>query len=114
MFLTGLNNSDFPVLLEDRFIGEYWFLKEDYKNPQALLKKEMEKLLDQKTKGDPVKETRLETISERARLLYVGITRAKEYLFLSSFEQNRGKRNEILPSKYILELRKHIEEAEKK
>ncbi|HPD00482.1 MAG TPA: ATP-dependent helicase [Acetivibrio sp.] len=114
VFLTGLNNSDFPVLLEDRFIGEYWFLKEGYKNPQALLKKEMEKLWDRKTKGDPVKETRLETISERARLLYVGITRAKEYLFLSSFEQNQGKRNEILPSKYILELRKFIEEAEKK
>lgn len=114
VFLTGLNNADFPVLLEDKFIGEYWFLRESYKNPQALIKNEIEKVLDQKEGGDSVLKAKLETINERARLLYVGITRAKEYLFLSSYEQNRGKRNEVLPSKYILELKKHVEEASKR
>ena len=111
VFLTCINNSDFPVMLSDKFIGEYWFLKESHKNPQAIFKKEMGKILKNETVGDLVKEARLEIISERARLLYVGITRAKEYLYLSSFEQNKGKRNETLPSRYILELKKYIEEV---
>jgi len=112
VFLTGLNNADFPVLLEDKFMGEFWFLKEQYKNPQALVKSEMAKIFEGKIVEDSVLESKLETISEKARLLYVGITRAKEYLFLSSYEQNKGKRVE-LPSRYFLELRRYIEEAGK-
>jgi DNA helicase-2/ATP-dependent DNA helicase PcrA len=112
VFLTGLNNADFPVLLEDKFMGEFWFLKEQYKNPQALIKNDMAKLFEGKTVVDSVLESKFEIISEKARLLYVGITRAKEYLFLSSYEQNKGKRGE-LPSRYFLELRRYIEEAGK-
>lgn len=111
VFLTSLTNTDFPVSLDDKFVGEYWFLKEEYKNPQAIIKADMEKLLDGKSVGDSIVRSKIETISERARLLYVGITRAKEYLFLTSFETNKGKRNETLPSKYILEFRKYIEEV---
>lgn len=110
VFLTSLTNSDFPVSLDDKFVGEYWFLKEEYKNPQAIIKADLEMLLDKKISQDQVVRSKVETISERARLLYVGITRAKEYLFLTSFESNKGKRNETLPSKYILELRRYIEE----
>ncbi len=109
VFLTSLTNSDFPVSLDDKFVGEYWFLKEEYKNPQAIIKADLEMLLDKKSSKDLVVRSKVETISERARLLYVGITRAKEYLFLTSFESNKGKRNETLSSKYILELRKYIE-----
>lgn len=110
VFLTGLNYADFPVALNDRFIGEYWFLKQEYKNPQALVKADMVKLLEGKGKGDSILESKLETISEKARLLYVGITRAKQYLFLSGFHANPGKRNEILPSGYLLELKAYIDE----
>lgn len=109
VFLTSLTNADFPVSLEDKFIGEYWYLKEAYKNPQAIIKSDMEKLLDGKSSGDSIVRSKIETIAERARLLYVGITRAKEYLFLTSYEANKGKKSEALPSKYILELRKYIE-----
>lgn len=108
-FLTSLTSTDFPVSLDDKFIGEYWFLKEEYKNPQAIVKADLEKLLDGKSTGNSIVRSKIETISERARLLYVGITRAKEYLFLTSFETNRGKKNETLASKYILEFRKYIE-----
>jgi len=59
---------------------------------QALIKSEMAKVFEGKIVKDSVLESKLETISERARLLYVGITRAKEYLFLSSYEQNKGKK----------------------
>jgi len=91
VFLTGLNNADFPVLLDDRFMGEFWFLKEQYKNPQALIKSEMAKVFEGKIVKDSVLESKLETISERARLLYVGITRAKEYLFYLLMNKTRVK-----------------------
>lgn len=109
VFLTSLTNADFPVSLDDKFIGEYWFLKEAYKNPQAIIKSDMDKLFGGKNSGDSIVRSKIETIAERARLLYVGITRAKEYLFLTSHEVNKGKKNETLPSRYILELQKYIE-----
>lgn len=111
VFLTSINNGDFPVTLQDKFLGEYWFLKEKFKNPQAVLKSEMERLFKEGDGKDQILKSKLETISERARLLYVGITRAKKYLFLLSHQQNVGKRNEVLPSKYILELKKYIGEV---
>ena len=109
VFLAGLSFADFPVNLTDRFAGEYWFLKQQYKNPQALIKADFEKLLGINPAGDSILSAKLETISERARLLYVGITRAKEYLFLSGFHSNKGKRNEIQPSIYLLALKNFID-----
>lgn len=110
VFLTGLNYADFPVSLKDKFIGEYWFLKEEYKNPQAVIKAEMQKKIDGSFSGDPLVKAKIETISEKARLLYVGITRAKQYLFLSGEHSNQGKRNEVLPCQYLMEIKKFIEE----
>ncbi len=110
VFLTSLSYSDFPVLLNDKFIGEYWFLKQEYKNPQALAKAEMQRILEGKTGGDCILESKIETISERARLLYVGITRAKQHLYLSGFHSNIGRKNEILPSRYLIELKRYIDE----
>lgn len=111
VFLTGLNYADFPVYLTDKFVGEYWFLKQEYKNPQALVKADLEKILGGGTGEDSILKSKIETISERARLLYVGITRAREYLYLSGFHANQGKWNENLPSKYLLDIKKHIEEV---
>jgi len=109
VFLTGLNYTDFPVNLSDKFIGEYWFLKETFKNPQAIMKAEMEKQIEGTFSGDPLLKAKIETISEKARLLYVGITRAKEYLFLSGDHSNQGKRNESPPSKYLIDLKQYID-----
>ncbi|MCX7747546.1 MAG: ATP-dependent helicase [Clostridia bacterium] len=114
VFLGGLNFADFPVDLNDKFIGEYWFLKEDFKNPQAVLKAEIQRITGENKGGDPVMESKIETISEKARLLYVGITRAKEYLYLSGFHMNQGKKNEVLPSGYLIQLKSYIEEVNKK
>lgn len=114
VFLTSITHSDFPVGLHDRFQGEYWYLKSEYKNPQAVLRAELCKLLGENDHADPVTQAKLETIAERTRLLYVGITRARRYLYMSAHEANAGKKNEILPSKYLRQLRRYIEEAEKK
>ena len=109
VFLSGLSFADFPVNLSDRFAGEYWFLKQEFKNPQALVKSEFEALTGTGGTQDATYKAKLETISERARLLYVGITRARQYLFLSGFHSNRGKRSEIQPSAYLLELKRFID-----
>lgn len=114
VFLTAITNEDFPVELSDKFRGDYWFLKQQYRNPQALAKSDLQIIISGRTGVDCVLEAKLETISERARLLYVGITRAKEYLYLSGFNSNPGKKNEILPSKYLIELKRYIEEASKR
>lgn len=109
VFIAGLSFSDFPVYLTDRFTGEYWFLKQNYKNPQALIKADMERVITGNTYLDSFQASKIDTISERARLLYVGITRAKEYLFLSGFHSNKGKRNEIQPSAYLGLIKSYIE-----
>lgn len=110
VFIAGLSNGDFPACMNDRFAGEYWFLKQNYKNPQALVKADLGKILGGDILQDSFKAARIETISERARLLYVGITRAKEYLFLSSFHTNKGKRNENQPSAYLGVIKRYIDE----
>ena len=116
VFLTGLNNSDFPVDLTDKFVGEYWFLKEEYKNPKAISKLELKGLMCDNIKEDLIKESlkdsiiaaKMETIAEKARLLYVGITRAKKHLFMSGYHSNIGKKNESKPSKYLTVLKNFI------
>ncbi len=114
VFLASLSFSDFPVGLGDKFTGDCWFLKPDYKNPQALIKAEFKRLASGEEESGSFRRAKLENISERARLLYVGITRAKRYLFLSGFHSNPGKRNEIQPSAYLLEIKRYIEEREDK
>lgn len=110
VFLTNLNYDDFPVTLKDKFKGEYWYLKQEYRNPKALIKADMNEVVSGATKGDSLTESKYETISEKARLLYVGITRAKERLFMSAVRANRGRKNEVLPSRYLMELKTYIDQ----
>lgn len=109
VFLASLSFSDFPVVPGDKFAGDYWFLKTDYKNPQALLKAEFRSLAAGEAVNGSIHKAKLENISERARLLYVGITRARQYLFISGFHYNPGKKNEIQPSAYLMEIKRFIE-----
>jgi DNA helicase II / ATP-dependent DNA helicase PcrA len=111
VFLTALTNEDFPFDLNDKFKGEFWFLKQQYRNPQAIAKADMQKVMGIKAEIDNALEAKIETISERARLLYVGITRAKKYLYLSGYNSNMGKKNDTKASKYLLQLKKYIEEV---
>ena len=51
-----------------------------------------------------------EKLEEERRLCYVGLTRAKKYLWLS-FTKHRslwGEKNEALPSRFIMELPQHL------
>ncbi len=52
----------------------------------------------------------LPELEEERRLCYVGLTRAKKYLWLS-FVKSRGlwgERNDVLPSRFIMELPPHL------
>ena len=85
----------------------------DAENPIAVIKAEIDSLLTGEIATDYMLKSKIELINEKIRLLYVGITRAKEMLILSCSSYNDeadiGKRNkEQKPSLYLRELEKHI------
>ena len=90
VFLGSLTAEDFPALLSDKFKDEYIFLKLACRNPSVLIKRDFATMLGQEPR-DFAKEIKCEFIAERARLLYVGITRAKERLFISTTDNYRTK-----------------------
>ena len=113
VFLLGLVEYNFPDNVNQKFQGERWYLKDKYKNPIAVIKAEIDSLLTGEIATDYILKSKIELINEKIRLLYVGITRAKEMLILSyssyNDEADVGKRNkEQKPSLYLRELEKHI------
>lgn len=112
VYLTCMTSEEFPAKLEDKFRSDYWFLKQDYKNPTAVAKAELDRLLGEVQPLSPIDKARIETIQERLRLLYVGITRAKENLLFScheAYDSDFGRKN-VTPSHYFHVLRNYIEE----
>ena len=88
VYLVGVDNKTFPVYLNETNYGHYYFLKKEYEYPEVFIKREFEReFIDRNTKIS-ITQNKLEKISENIRLLYVGITRAKEYLILSGNVEN--------------------------
>lgn len=113
VFLLGLVEYNFPHNINQKFQCDKWYLRDRYKNPVAIVKSEIDAILGQAIQTDYFKKTKVELINEKIRLLYVGITRAKEMLILScsSYKDSLdiGKKNkEQKPSVYINELEKYI------
>jgi DNA helicase-2/ATP-dependent DNA helicase PcrA len=94
VMLGDLNSEDFPTSLKGKFKDDIDYLKSECKNPSAMMKKDLAIILGEDTNCDFEKEAKIEVISERARLLYVGITRAKERLFISGTDSGRTKISE--------------------
>jgi len=94
VLLGSLNAEDFPTSVRDSFKDDLPYLKSACKNPSAMMKKDMAIILDKDVNLDFALETKKEIISERARLLYVGITRAKERLFISGVRNPKNKISE--------------------
>lgn len=112
VFLIGLTEYNFLDINTQKFASEKWFLKEKYKNPVAVFNYELDKLENQKLNSfenksvfDYFKEEKLDVINEKIRLLYVGVTRAKEMLFLSyslySSEEDIERNRKNKKSKYL-------------
>ena len=82
VYLVGVDGTWFPHTLEDDFMGEYDFLGGD---PAEQARSSLLSLAGEKgVRGRSATEVaHIEIISERLRLLYVGITRARRYLSIS-------------------------------
>lgn len=94
VYLLSVNNYDFPSAQpEDKYIGEKWFIRENF-DPQAEVLNKLEALAKDDIsqlllpQGEATLNSRLDYSAERLRLLFVGITRARESLMIS---WNTGK-----------------------
>ncbi len=113
VFLLGLSEYNFPHDTNQKFQGERWYLKEKYKNPTAVIKSEIDMILGRTSELDYTHKEKIEVINEKIRLLYVGITRAKEMLILSyskhkDSSEKGNKKKEQKPCLYLKKLESHI------
>ena len=83
VFMGCVEAADFPLLLSHNFMGETWYLKDEWRNPSALIEAEYKNLTGKKLDPDFKKQAKLNIIAENLRLLYVGITRAKQTLIIT-------------------------------
>ena len=107
VFLTAVNNYNFPSGEEyDQFQSEKWYVR-DHLNLEAetlaqlmtLLKKDS---MDWYQEGQATLEARQDFIRERLRLLFVGITRARRWLTVTTNAGRTAKGN--VPARALLEL----------
>lgn len=110
VFLLGMTEFNFPDNIYQKFQCDKWYLKEKYKNPESNIKSEIDFLLNGEVTKNYAKEIKESLIKEKIRLLYVGITRAKEMLILSASAKNsatdKKKQN---PSMYLNILKSVID-----
>ena len=117
VFLVGMNNFNFPDMFTKKISSEKWYLKDKYKNPTAVIKYEMDRVIDNKniSLDSYFYQDKKDIINEKLRLLYVGVTRAKEMIVFSFSKykskediENKRKPNEI--SKYMICLLEKMKE----
>jgi DNA helicase-2/ATP-dependent DNA helicase PcrA len=94
VYLLSVNNYDFPAAQEyDSYYAEPWYVR-DHLNLEAELLEKLRALLENRVsdlflpEGQATQKARLDYSSERLRLLYVGITRARKALLVT---WNTGK-----------------------
>ena len=105
VFLLYLNNYIYPYSIKGKFRSEHYYFKDEFKNPTAIGKAEVQKLLKNDVYYNPIIKAREEVICEKIRLLYVAITRAKKYLILMAhYDENKKD----CPSKYFEIIKKFI------
>ncbi len=104
VYLTSVNTYDFPAGLPgDSFISEKWFIR-DRLNLQAEALGQLESLAIEAALprlGAPTEAARIEYAAERLRLLYVGITRARRELLITS---NTGRSGKVAPAAALVAL----------
>lgn len=107
VYILSVNNYDFPSYQEDdQYIAERWFIRDEL-NLQAETLAQLKSLSGLTTEeklneeGWATRKARLDYCSERLRLLFVGITRARKELVLT---WNSGQRGQCHPSLAFQEL----------
>lgn len=100
VYLMSANNYDFPSGYEnDTYISERWFARHSL-NLEAEALDQLENAFSDSPyawyeEGHATRKARLDYISERLRLLYVGITRARKELVIT---WNSGQRGDKVPA----------------
>ena len=116
VYLLSLNNYDFPSgQAHDTYISEDWFVRDNL-NLQAEALAQLSSLAElpgatgsfHYTEKEATRGARLDYVSERLRLLYVGITRAKEDLIVT---WNTGRRGDRQPAVPFIALQQALEEV---
>ncbi len=113
VYLMSVSNYDFPSgETYDNFIGEKWYVRDKLNLPAEVLAK-----LNALAAGDlpgvymeegvATRAARDEYASERLRLLYVGITRARKELVIT---WNTGRRNENVQALPLVALQTYWEQ----
>jgi DNA helicase-2/ATP-dependent DNA helicase PcrA len=112
VYLISVNDYNFPSALPgDPYISEKWFVR-DRLNLEAELLAQLRALQENPelfpyAEGQPTQEARWDYAAERVRLLYVGITRAKQALVMT---WNTGRRGEAQPAAPFIALQTWWEE----
>jgi DNA helicase-2/ATP-dependent DNA helicase PcrA len=112
VYLMSVNNYDFPSGQPyDNYISEPWFLR-DHLNLEAEALDQLSEALSPDEyswyeEGKASRQARLDYVSERLRLLYVGITRARQELIIT---WNTGRRGDQIPAEPFLALKGYWEE----
>ncbi len=117
VYLTFLSDDYYPSTLDSRFRAEHYYLKDEFSNPLALARASLNNLLNSETMETPQKEANIETISEKLRLLYVGITRAKINLLLSTHREiiyDNGNSKKVNQCHPFIALKSFIEKERDK
>lgn len=112
VYLPCLTVAEYPSTVEDNFRSEYWYLADDRCNPSALAKSELKYLLGRGGVTDALTAAKIDEISERLRLLYVAITRAKKNLLLTFHRKaifNENYQKEVNVTQTLIALSKFID-----
>ncbi|MFW6278778.1 MAG: ATP-dependent helicase [Bacillota bacterium] len=113
VYLIFLTDDNYPSTLDSRFRAEHYYLEDEFSNPSALARTRLDDLMGLKTGQNPRREAKIESISERLRLLYVGITRAQKNLLLSAHREmiyDNGNSRDVEQSQAFRALKKFIAE----
>ena len=113
VFLLQLNKFHFPDNINQKFQCDKWYLKDKYKNTEALIDNQIDLLVNGKITQNYYTKTKIDVINEKIRLLYVGITRAKDTLIMmgSSYqneEESKNKKKMQEPCIYLTRLNQLI------
>lgn len=106
VYLLSVNAYDFPAALPgDSFISERWYVR-DRLNLEAEALAQLEAAAEDRPlppEGEATDRARLDYAAERLRLLYVGITRAKEELIVT-WNTGRATAGQVQPAVALLAL----------
>lgn len=99
VFMVGVNDGEFPVDVDGAFRGAAWYLGN--REPVLEARTQLQTLADlaagEVTTADvdaALREAHIEYVSERMRLMYVGVTRARRHLILAWSKRGAGRGRE--------------------